>query len=1152
MSQRDQIEQAMAAIESQRGVLGDTVVDTALFVFREKLAGFNKERSPDEVVSPESGLRRFVTILFAEITGLNEMTETVDLEEVRDIANQIWLRLDAILLRFGGVIDKHAGDTVMAIFGAANEEAHAEQAVRAALDMTEEVMRFCAEESVTKIQVRVGINSGFVMLSLIGQNREFTAFGETVNLASRLQTASPPGEVWISHSTFLAVRGIFDILTLDLLQVKGKEEPIQVFRVRGIRPRAFRLSLAAGRIAQTVGRENELAVLLNQYEKTIASRTVVAVSLQGEIGIGKTRLMHEFIRRLDTQGEPFILFRGRADPGKNQTPHALLRDLLAFRFKVMESDTPSEARQKLVRGVEEWMGLEIIETVHWIGHLAGYDFSHSPYLMDQLNSPPRSRQQALNSLRRFISAVAAHTPLLIVLDDLNWADESSLDALESLLQAGVTGPVFILAAFRPEMFSRRSSWVSKCSSVVDLQPLPRIESMLLTNLSLRAGLGLESSRKPTGSLNGKFGQIISQIVENSGGNPLFIEETVQLIFESGIVQVAGRYLPGESKAPWKVDPAKFDLRLIPSDLDAAFQSRLEYIPQDERKVLRAAAVIGHVFWESAVRYILEMDGKETGTKNGNIGWFDSFDHSQAISALLSRGILFRREISAFNQSDEYVFASDQLCRFVYAGLPIQVREEYHLLAANWLVDAGKARVSETRRESLAPVIALHFEKAGKFGESSGWYSRAAHHALNTSAPAAATNFFIRALDLLPQEPVYYANRVHLLKELWNTYWWMGNHPAALSSARSMLDLARERSDSASQAAALNRIAAIQNLQGDYQEALAVVQQAERLARPAKAAHEVVMALFNRGTSLFGLGNADEALHAGEQALAFQRSLVGSREFERDGIGSDDEELIRILNLLGMIHQRAGRLNQAKEIYRQILEVAREKDDRPGMATALISLGSVAHLGGDPSEAARFFREALIISRDLERSDLEMICLSHLAWTQVEEGMYLEADANLVEVIRNINDTEYDLLAETRRLMALSALAQNHFPEAVRYGLLALEHAHQGKSNEQIGAVWRVLGRIAAYANSQMGQRTLQIEGKGWDAHSCYAASLQAFIEIGAAGEQARTVREWAEYEIQQGSPREGARLWQEARSLFERLGMQSEVEWMDRHPKNHS
>ncbi|MBE0696972.1 MAG: adenylate/guanylate cyclase domain-containing protein, partial [Anaerolineaceae bacterium] len=303
MSERERIEQAIVAMEAQRGALGDKVVDTTLFVFREKLAGFEKESSPEEYESREPNMHRFVTILFAEISGLNEIAETVNLEEVHEIANQLWRRLDAILIRFEGLIQRHAGGTVMAIFGTANEGAHAEHAVRAALDIASETKRFCDEGSIGNIQVRTGLHSGFMKVTQIGQNQDYTTFGETVNLARILQFAAPTGEVWISHSTYREVRGIFETQTLNPLRINAKEDSIQVYVVRGIRPRVFLASQAAGWKAQMVGREKELSFLLRQYEKTIANRTVVAVGLKGEIGVGKTRLMNEFIRRLGVEGK---------------------------------------------------------------------------------------------------------------------------------------------------------------------------------------------------------------------------------------------------------------------------------------------------------------------------------------------------------------------------------------------------------------------------------------------------------------------------------------------------------------------------------------------------------------------------------------------------------------------------------------------------------------------------------------------------------------------------------------------------------------------------------------------------------------------------------------------------------------------------------
>ena len=248
-----------------------------------------------------------------------------------------------------------------------------------------------------------------------------------------------------------------------------------------------------------VGRESELACLQSAFETALSTRSLQVVSLLGETGIGKSRLISEFLRRLYAQSQPFILFRTRADPGLNHLPHALLRDLLSYRFKILESDPPSIARQKLVHGAEEWLGIEVIEVAHWIGHLAGYDFSRSPYLADQLDDPRRSRRRAFQALRRFFSAVAVQTPLLIVADDLQWADDGSLDGLEALIRSQPTGPALIIFQSRPALLERCPRWGEGWPghTRLDLPPLSHHETAVLASLTLRAIMGYDSSRRPS-------------------------------------------------------------------------------------------------------------------------------------------------------------------------------------------------------------------------------------------------------------------------------------------------------------------------------------------------------------------------------------------------------------------------------------------------------------------------------------------------------------------------------------------------------------------------------------------------------------------------------------------------------------------------------
>jgi tetratricopeptide (TPR) repeat protein len=360
-----------------------------------------------------------------------------------------------------------------------------------------------------------------------------------------------------------------------------------------------------------------------------------------------------------------------------------------------------------------------------------------------------------------------------------------------------------------------------------------------------------------------------------------------------------------------------------------------------------------------------------------------------------------------------------------------------------------------------------------------------------------------------------------------------------------------------------------------------------MARSGGAAREVVLALFNRGVTLYRLGDAAAALEAGERALAFNQSLFGqggesgqeedvnaglgmepvavqaaqenlerARELVRESIqgsGMTDEasreaarETARILNLLAMINQRAGRYAQAENDYRQVLALNRERGDRAAALATLNSLGVLAHLQGDFNVALGYFQESHRLAKEMGFQELSLVCLNNLAGAQVELGDYAQAEAGLREVLRRTDNPTWFLLTEVYRSLALACLGQNRRDEALSAGLRALDLARKAHLNEHIGRAWRVLGRVSAAYNPQTEGIPVVVDGKECSAHACYAASLQIFVEMGAASEQGHTARELASYELEHGERREGIRLWQEARDLFARLGLEMEVERMDR------
>src|SRR5690349_18040882 len=305
------LKKAIEAQESMRAVLGDAVVETTLGVLRDQLAEFERQATQQDAAN--QARRKLVTVLFADVSGFTAFSEHRDAEDVANLVNHLWVRADRVIQEYGGYIDKHIGDAVMALWGTETaREDDAERAVRAALKMQE---TFREGVGALPIHLKVGINSGQVLLSAIGTQGEFTAMGDTVNTASRLVNSANGGEVLIAYDTYQLVRGVFDVQKQTPIFVKGKSEPLQTYLVQRVRPRAFRIGRRGveGVTTRMVGRAAEFDTIQSAFEQSVRDRRVAVVLVKGDAGLGKSRLIYEFEAWLDSHPTDVYLFKGQAD-----------------------------------------------------------------------------------------------------------------------------------------------------------------------------------------------------------------------------------------------------------------------------------------------------------------------------------------------------------------------------------------------------------------------------------------------------------------------------------------------------------------------------------------------------------------------------------------------------------------------------------------------------------------------------------------------------------------------------------------------------------------------------------------------------------------------------------------------------------------------
>jgi predicted ATPase/class 3 adenylate cyclase len=1004
-SELRKLEQAIVVLEGHRAELGDAVVDAALLSMREKTSALMETQN-------ETQQRKLVTLLFMDIAGSTSIIKDLDPEDNMAIMDTALRRLAKPIYTHGGRVARYMGDGFKAYFGApVARENDPEMGIRAALQILAEAQDYAreveAQWQIKGFSVRIGINTGMV---IVGGDTEAenTIMGTAVNLAARLESAATPGTVLISEHTYRHVRGVFDLQLLEPLTAKGFVEPIQVYQVLRARPHAFRLSTrrVAGIETRMVGREAELLMLQNMFRDAAEEAEVQVVTVVGDAGVGKKRLLHEFEKWVELLPEQVWYFKGRATPETEVEPYGLVRRMFAHRFEVLESDSVSAVQEKFRVGMAAALSSDEAELV---GQLLGFDFSTSLAVQEHLGSDSFG-ELATTHLTDYLRAMASE-PTVILLEDIHWADDSSLDLLDHLVTAVSDARLLVICLARPPLFERRPDWVKgeEIHTQINLKPLSR-----------------RASRALVGDILQKVGNTPAElrdlIVESAEGNPFYLEELVKMLIEDGVI------IPGQEQ--WQIELARLAEVRVPPTLTGILQARLDCLPKAEKRVLQHASVVGKLFWAEAVA--------ELASDEAEVAQVD-----QHLEALLSRELIFRRDHSLFDTAHEYSFKSNILRDITYETVLRRQRRGYHAKVAEWLESNAGERISE-----YLSLIARHYELAGETEKAVHFLQRLGEESLQVSAFRDAVRAFEGVLALYPAVELGeaeaesttipnadLAERAMLLVQLGNLYNRVGDYLVAVQHLEQGLDLARQSKDSQAEIAALNRLAQAASERGSYETAQRYLGEVLALAREQEDLVCIASTLSMLSTIAWKWGDLEQAEKCGHESLAIYRKL-GDRykisqlhnilgilatlqenynqaeEYYEQGLRMAREADLRqivadLLNNLGYLnHHRIGNLAKASQCYQASLLIAKEIDHRSGATSTLINLGQLHILLDEQQVAWNYLREALIESVSIGAVPLTLDAIVGVAQLQIEIGQHLPA-AELLGFVLNHPALELD-------------------------------------------------------------------------------------------------------------------------------------------------
>jgi class 3 adenylate cyclase len=1028
--------------------------------------------------------RKVVTVLFADLVGFTGRAEQLDPEDVRRMLKPYHAGVKAELESFGGTVEKFIGDAIVALFGAplAHED-DPERAVRAALAVREAIGELNASDPKLGLHVRIGVTTGEAMIALRARpsEGEGMAAGDVVNTGSRLQSAAPVDGILVDEATYRATATVVEYRDAEPVRAKGKTAPVAVWEVVATRTR-LGVDIAFRGGAELVGREQELRLLREALSRAERQRDPQLVTLVGAPGIGKSRLLFELYRALDDDPDVFVNWRqGRSLPYGEGVSFWALGEMVKAQAGILESDSADEAAAKLTSAVTAVVRDEA--EAQWVdehlGPLVG--------LAGPEEAGADRRREAFAAWRRFFETLAEQRPLVLVFEDLHWADDGLLDFVDHLVDWASDVPILVVCTARPELLERRPGWGGgkRSALTVSLSPLSdedieRLMGALLVEKSVPAAQ-------------------VRELLAHAGGNPLYAEEYVRMLAEAE----AGAELP------------------LPETVQGIIAARLDTLAGEEKALVQDAAVVGKVFWVGALAAVSDRPTPEV---------------EDGLQRLERKEFVRRERRSSVAGETAFVFRHVLVRDVAYGQIPRTRRAELHRRAAEWLES-----LAGDRAEDIADLIAHHYLSALQFARAAGRglgdlperarqaLAEAGDRALALSAYGPAVRFYREALASWPEED---AERPPLLLRYGQALF-----RAEQTGAEVLAEAARELLEAGELELAAEAEVLLGDLlliaQGRRDEAVSHFDAAVALLFAQPASRAKVHVLASRAHFHLAADEAEEAALVAEEALRMADELAL------------DDFRAHTLSTLGFSRVMTGELDGLRDLRESVdvaalansPQVARGYNNLASVTAELGDLSGAFDLYAESRRAAGRFGDALALRwLDVERMFEhywrgnwdDALALGDALLGDDEEGL---ASLHRVDVLLIRAKVAFAREGAEHALDDVDKaleLARAVGAPQILYPTLAFHaHAHvaAGRSDEgaasadELLALWLDEGRGASLASFWLPDLTFAL------------AALGRGSELVEAAGRARTRTRWLEAALAAG---EGD--WPAAADLFARIG----------------
>jgi predicted ATPase/class 3 adenylate cyclase len=1040
-----------------------------------------------------AGQRRQVTVLFVDLSGYTHLSEHLnDSEQLYELVQRCTKMFANAVYKYDGMVDKFTGDGLMALFGAPiAHENNAELAIRAALDMQSDLAALSQElknRLGAELQAHIGLHSGNVVVGGVGSNMmmNYTAIGDVVNLASRIETAAEAGMTLVSDTVYRQVRTLFDFKNVAPLQLKGVSRPVITHRVLGIKSKPGSVRGIEGLYAPMIGRDGELERLRQTVSAMHSEKLGRFVAVSGEAGIGKSRLISEFKSFLPQL--PMLVGEGFSLIYRKGVSYWIFQDML-LRWLDADSETPKiECQERLRERVTRVLPDRVGEVLLYLEHMLSLPLSN-PDTAKRIDflAAEQLRQQIFLAVRDLILAEVRQKPVVLILEDLHWADAGSLELLEFLLDSLSRNPIVIVAVSRSFADGKLAEITKKAAELLRLR---------FTDLSLKSLSPDQSDRL--------FSQLLviqnmsellrDQIVQRASGIPLYLEEILRMLMDRNLLQRSDNH--------WQL-VEKVDLNVlgVPNTLEGLILTRFDHLDVVQRHILKVASVIGREFTHALI-----SECSPTLTK-------DEID--QALLVLLDREFILPDPAPGGEYMFKHVLVSDT----IYGTLLKRERKDLHGLVAETI-----EKLYADFLENQIDVLARHYYWSDHPDRALHYLILAGQKAARNYNTSQSQKYFEDALSLLSETDHTPQQAYQVHAGLGEALVLAGDYPAArLAFQQAVEHLGEETQADFETSCSLHRkIGMTYERQGEYDQALECLTKASDILSKtgSDSPPEMSQILNDTGWIYFRRSNLDEA----EKNLLHAQKLA-EKAARLDIISS-------IYNRLGGVYYQKDRLQQASEFVAKSLAIRQEIGDVFGVARSYNNLGTLGWRLGSWNEALMNFKRSAELQSKLGDVEALIELNNNLGLLQLDRGNTDEARVYLEEALSKAEQIGHSYyIAQTNHYLSLLSAALGEWKIALDFSTRSETLFRMLGEKSNLVDVYGNQGNIALGMHElekakQYGKQALDL--------------LQELDPDAETEDKGRIVRLLGDTAILEGDFATAGKLYKEAGKTFESTGNQLE------------